>query len=116
MFTTKGTNKILAKKKAEAFYKIFTILDSDSDGLISAQFIDITRLDTALLEVMSPLFIEIEELGQALDAEEFCEAIGRLYDTVTLPEKDILLLRSDKRQRSLSNQEKHERKGDFHVS
>jgi hypothetical protein len=76
-------------------------LDSDNDGLISAQLIDITRLDTALLDVMSPLFIEIEELGQALDAEEF--AIGRLYESVTLPEKDILLLRADQRQRSLSN-------------
>jgi Ca2+-binding EF-hand superfamily protein len=53
----------LAKKKAEAFYKIFTILDSDNDGKISAQLIDITRLDLSLLEVMSPLFIEIEELG-----------------------------------------------------
>jgi hypothetical protein len=28
-------------------------------------------LDTDLLEVLSPLFIELEEIGQPLDQEEF---------------------------------------------
>lgn len=70
-------------------------MDSDTDGLISAHLIDITRLDTTLLQVMSPLFMEIEELGQPLDMQEFCDALSRLFDSVTLPEKDILLLRAD---------------------
>lgn len=79
------------------------MLDSDGDGLISAQLIDISELDTSLLQVMSPLFIEIEELGAPLDRDEFCDALGRLFDAVTIPEKDALLLRVDTHTRNLSN-------------
>lgn len=42
-------------------------------------------LDTDLLEVLSPLFIELEEIGQPLDEEEFLGALGRLYESVSLP-------------------------------
>ncbi len=98
---------ILANKKAQAFLQIFQWLDSDEDGKISAQQIDISRLDTSLLEVLSPLFIEMEDLGQPLDAEEFTDALARLYDSLSLPEKDIILLKPNKIERERSNQRKH---------
>ena len=44
-----------------------------------------------LLEVLTPLFCEMEELGQTLDEEEFIDAAGRLYDSVPLPQKNIIL-------------------------
>lgn len=56
---------------------------------------------------MSPLFIEMEELGQPLDVEEFTDAISRLFDCVSLPEKEIILLKPDKREKSLTNKRKH---------
>jgi hypothetical protein len=65
-------------------------LDSDHDGHISAQKIDITDLSPELLEIMTPLFCELEELGkgdtnageeeETLDIEEFVDALGRLYE------------------------------------
>ena len=55
--------------------------------------IDISMLDTDLLEVLSPLFIELEEIGQPLDQEEFQGALGRLYESLSLPQKDVLLLK-----------------------
>jgi hypothetical protein len=61
-------------------------MDSDGDGLISSEKIDITKLSPAILEVLTPLFCELEELGRqvdtppTLDIEEFTDAIGRLYD------------------------------------
>jgi len=41
--------------------------------------------------------MEMEELSQALDAEEFIDAVGRLYDSLPLPQKNILLLKPDQR-------------------
>ena len=50
--------------------------------------------------MLSPLFVEMEELGMTLDRDEFVDAAKRLYDTVSLPEKDIL---ASRKQRSRSN-------------
>ena len=36
IFTRDNTNRIVEKKKLEAFSRIFRLLDSDSDGTISA--------------------------------------------------------------------------------
>jgi hypothetical protein len=55
--------------------------------------IDITMLDTPLLEVMAPLFEELEQLGEPLDRAEFLNAISRLYESVPLPQKEVLLLK-----------------------
>ena len=93
VFTNTQTNKIFERRKEEAFLQIFAWLDSDGDGLISPMKIDISMLDTDLLEVLSPLFIELEEIGQPLDQEEFQGALGRLYESLSLPQKDILLLK-----------------------
>jgi hypothetical protein len=45
-----------------------------------------------LLEIMTPLFCELEELGKSedpeqatLDIDEFVDALGRLYDQVPNP-------------------------------
>jgi hypothetical protein len=75
-------------------------LDSDYDGKISAYRIDIKQLDSKVLDIITPLFVEMEELEMVLDEEEFIDAASRLYDTLTLPEKDILIGR---RQKSRSN-------------
>lgn len=66
-------------------------MDSDGDGKISANRIDIGTLQSDILEVLTPLFVEMEEMGQTLDEEEFIDALGRLYDSVTVPEKNILI-------------------------
>jgi hypothetical protein len=42
----------------------------------------------------------MEELGMTLDEEEFIDAASRLYDSVSLPEKNVL---TSKKNRSLSN-------------
>ena len=54
------------------------MLDSDKDGEISADKIDISKLESHILEAFSPLLCEMEELGQSLNFEEFYEASERL--------------------------------------
>jgi len=77
--------------KLQRFQELFTTLDSDGDGSISAQRIDIAGLSAELLEVLTPLFCEMEELGQSLDEEEFIDACCRLYESLSLPEKNVLV-------------------------
>lgn len=91
VFTRDNTNRIMERAKIKKFSDIFRVLDSDGDGTISAQRIDITSIDNNLLQVLSPLFCEMEELGQTLDEDEFIEAIGRLYDSLSLPERNTIL-------------------------
>ena len=106
--TNVNTKQMIDKRKLMAFQQIFEWLDSDRDGHISADKIDISPLSADLLEVLSPLFMEMEELSQALDAEEFIDAAGRLYDSLSLPQKNTLLLKPDRRERSASNKRKHD--------
>jgi Ca2+-binding EF-hand superfamily protein len=75
--------KIMEKLRTASFKQIFKWLDSDNDGLISANKINITQLSPELLEILGPLFIELEELQQALDEEEFVDALGRLYESIS---------------------------------
>ena len=63
------------------------MLDSDWDGIISAEKIDISQLSSEVLEIFTPLFWEMEDLEQTLDLEEFIDASMRLYDTLKHPEK-----------------------------
>lgn len=66
-------------------------MDSDSDGLISAFKIDISSLDEKQLNVLTPLFIEMESMGMTLDCNEFVEAAKRLYAAIPLPDKAVLV-------------------------
>ena len=59
------TNIIVDKLKLKRFSTLFKRLDSDNDGLISAQRIDISTLSPDLLEVLTPLFCELEELSKS---------------------------------------------------
>lgn len=61
--TCGSTKKIVENRKFAAFSQIFDWLDSDKDGHISADKIDISPLSADLLEVLSPLFMEMEELS-----------------------------------------------------
>ncbi len=83
------------------------MLDSDSDGQISSNAIDISSIPSELLEVLGPLFCEMEELSQGLDLEEFIDAVGRLYETLSIPDKDKLLLKFGKREKSLKHDSGH---------
>ena len=43
------------------------MLDSDCDGAISAFKININLLEPALLQILTPLLVEMEDLGMSLD-------------------------------------------------
>ncbi|CAI2384299.1 unnamed protein product [Moneuplotes crassus] len=90
------SEELLEQKKARKFHQIFQSLDVDGDGEISAEKIDISALPPEILEIFTPLLCEMEELEHTLDLEEFIDASMRLYDTLKLPDKNMILLMKDK--------------------
>jgi Ca2+-binding EF-hand superfamily protein len=61
--TTEKSKFIIEKLMIQHFSEIFHKLDSDGDGMISSQKIDLSNLDTSLLGVLEHIFSEMEEMG-----------------------------------------------------
>ena len=59
-------------------------VQGDEEGIISALKIDLHSLPTDILEVLSPLLCEMEELGTTLNSSEFLDASLRLYNVSIL--------------------------------
>jgi len=53
-------------------------LDSDEDGLVSASKISIDDIEEKILMLISPVLIEMEEIGLELDFTQFSEALDKL--------------------------------------
>lgn len=56
------------------------MLDSDKDGEISWNKIDLSSLSADLVEVFKPLLDELEQIQEPLDRDEFVDATVRLYN------------------------------------
>ena len=65
----------LFNKKIKA---LFSELDSDSDGLISASRICVDMIEARKLKILAPLLIEMENLSLVLDFEAFKDAVKKL--------------------------------------
>lgn len=89
--STKLSTKIVENLLNKQIAEMFALLDSDLDGMISANRIDITKLDPKKLEMLTPLLVEMEDLNLELDLENFTEAVKRLSKGLSIPEKDYLL-------------------------
>lgn len=61
--STKNPNsdKVLLKARRQKLKVIFDQLDSDQDGYISTQRIDLSQLSNELLDLLTPVFLQMEE-------------------------------------------------------
>ena len=59
-------------------------MDNDEDGLISSLKINIIDLDPEVLQLLSPLLCEMEEIQVELDEEEFIDSLERLFTVLYL--------------------------------
>eukprot|EP01016_Furgasonia_blochmanni_P003579 TRINITY_DN11408_c0_g1_i10.p1 TRINITY_DN11408_c0_g1~~TRINITY_DN11408_c0_g1_i10.p1 ORF type:complete len:745 (+),score=192.61 TRINITY_DN11408_c0_g1_i10:195-2429(+) len=83
--------------KRKRLTELFESLDSDRDGLISATKVDISSIPTEALEIFAPLLCEMEEISSTLNLEEFIDASERLFKTLTVWERDNVLLNFKKK-------------------
>lgn len=83
-------SKQLNKKREESLLEsIFSLLDSDEDGIISSSKINIDSIPVFQLRLISPVLFELEELNQTLTLQEFKEAVGNLLKTLTPQERHL---------------------------
>lgn len=59
------------------YEEIFNLLDSDGDGFISANKIEITEINSDLLKKIAPLLVEMEDNDFTFNLETFSESCER---------------------------------------
>jgi Ca2+-binding EF-hand superfamily protein len=75
----------LKETKIEKFTSIFKLLDSDGDNQISKDKLDTMDLPAEIIECLSPIFKELNQLEEGIDLAEFIDAAMRLYNVSKLP-------------------------------
>ncbi|KAL4450907.1 hypothetical protein ABPG74_011749 [Tetrahymena malaccensis] len=86
--SSEKSNQIVESLKKNTLFQIFSQLDSDGDGLISQQNIDIQNLPDKVFRVIEPLFVEMEQCGFTLNFEQFYECSMKLISNLTIAQKD----------------------------
>jgi hypothetical protein len=87
------------KLEREKLHEIFKVLDSDEDGLISADKVDIQRIEIdelvafsiQLLDILTPLLKTVEDQVLTLGAEDFVVRAHEHYKTLTVFDKKAIL-------------------------
>lgn len=74
------SDRIIVNARKQKLGEIFERIDSDGDGEISSNKIDISKLSEQMVRIFQPLFNELQILMQPLDKDEFVDAGMRLYD------------------------------------
>eukprot|EP00347_Sterkiella_histriomuscorum_P019160 403342715 len=77
--SNKVSQQIIQQKQRNKLSEIFQVLDSDNDGQISSKGIDIKSIPADILEILSPLLCEMEQIGETLDRDEFIDSALALY-------------------------------------
>lgn len=75
---SKNSN-IFKQMMEKRYHLIFSLLDSDMDGLISSQDINVEALNVELVSVLSPMLFEIDDYSLVLNRSQFVKACGNLY-------------------------------------
>ena len=70
--------KLVADREQKLITSLFDKLDSDKDGLISPQRIDITFLDNQRLRIITPILLELDDADCCLELKEFSAAVKQL--------------------------------------
>ncbi|OMJ69840.1 hypothetical protein SteCoe_32336 [Stentor coeruleus] len=91
------TDKILLKVKIDRFSEIFQQLNPDVNGLIAFKNINMNEIDSIVLKIIMPLLLELEELDQPLNFEEFVDSMENLLKTLSQAEKDVFLTKQKRK-------------------
>ena len=85
------SDKILLKTHIHKLKKIFELLDSDYDGYISAQKIDLSSLPNSLLDIMTPFLLKIEEHELQIDFQQFSKIVLEFSQQLSVTDRNTLL-------------------------
>ena len=71
--------------------ELFDSFDADKSGKITTSEISLDNVSAEILEIFSPLFVELENLGESLDRDEFVDSARELYNTLGVIQKEAIL-------------------------
>ena len=69
---------IIIKMKYKKYKELFALLDSDQDGLISYNKIQLTKVDENVLKNISPILEELNQTKNEMNFKEFCLKLDKL--------------------------------------
>ena len=69
---------IIIKMKLKKYKELFTLLDSDQDGLISYNKIQLTKVNENVLKNISPILEELNQTKKEMNFKEFCIKLDKL--------------------------------------
>lgn len=64
--------------KIKKYKELFTLLDSDNDGLISSEKIQLTKVEENVLKNISPILEELNQTKKEMNFKEFCIKLDKL--------------------------------------
>ncbi|OMJ74012.1 hypothetical protein SteCoe_27160 [Stentor coeruleus] len=96
--TTENSDKIYNDFRIKQYERLFTLMDSDYDGQISASAINITALELPVLKVLTPFFEELEKTQVSISLQDFCQSMENYYKTLNVEKRAILIKRPDKKE------------------
>ncbi|OMJ94831.1 hypothetical protein SteCoe_1850 [Stentor coeruleus] len=92
------SDKIFHDFRQRQYERLFNTLDSDGDGVISANAIRIDQIDVKALEILTPFFEELQTSEDALDFMQFCNKMDVLYKGLNVAQRSILLKKETKQE------------------
>lgn len=78
--TDSNTDCLFNQRKINSFRKLFKILDSDEDGIISIFCIDLKKIPENVAKFMRSLILQLKENGMKLNQEEFIFECEKIYN------------------------------------
>ncbi|KRW99499.1 hypothetical protein PPERSA_07984 [Pseudocohnilembus persalinus] len=88
----KKSEILFQKQKQNSIQDIFNLLDSDNDGILSAENVEISNIyDDVILKLISPILIEMEDLDIQLNFKEFQLAMENLLKDISIQEKNQII-------------------------
>ena len=90
---TQTSERLLENFRRKAFEHLFNLLDSDQDGLVSAEKVDFAALEDKTASIMQPVLEEIINREGPMDFQEFHMLMDQLLGRLTLDAKAHILKR-----------------------
>ena len=75
----KISEMLLEQKINQQLEELFSAFDADQNGYITSEEVNLDLVSAQILEIFTPLFVEMENLNETLTREEFCASAYNLY-------------------------------------
>jgi hypothetical protein len=90
-YASSDSQMIINKIKTTVFRRLFKLLNSDGDEVISAFNINLRKVPPTILSLLDPIINELKQDEETLNENEFIRACEHLYDMLSFNEKRMLI-------------------------